>query len=302
MFIVAEPFQDYVMLIAEDRVIPSKEEILGAPDGAIELHRRRSDDMSGTSRWFTLDRHHRLSEVLMKSSRFGSRIHLRMCVEGGYHVLDVTTLYNSNLRPTAKQLWKPNIRVLEIGILGANSLLPMKLKDGRGTTDSCYAAKYGQKWVRTRIVIHSMCPKWNEQYTWEVFDPCIMIIIGVFNNSHLDKGGRDLRISKERIRLSTLECDRVYTHTYPLVVLHPSSVKKMGKLHLTLCFSCSSMANMFHMYAWPLLPKMHYTHLLSVSQLENLRYQAMNIAMRLNRAEPPLHKEVNIDSHTWSMR
>lgn len=58
----------------------------------------------------------------------------------------------------------------------------------------------------------------------------------------------------------------------------------------------------------PLLPKMHYLHPLSVSQLENLRYQAMNIvAMRLNRAEPPLRKEVveymlDLDSHMWSMR
>ncbi|XP_031501785.1 FT-interacting protein 3-like [Nymphaea colorata] len=310
MFVVAEPFEDYVMLVVEDRVVPSKEEILGrlvVPLGSIE---RRLDDKSGTSRWFNLDRHHGLSEVLTKSSRFGSRIHLKMCLEGGYHVLDESTLYSSDLRPTAKQLWKPNIGVLEIGILGANGLLPMKLKDGRGTTDAYCVAKYGQKWVRTRTVVDSVCPKWNEQYTWEVFDPCTVITIGVFDNCHLDKGGggRDLRVGKVRIRLSTLECDRVYTHAYPLLVLHPSGVKKMGELHLALRFSCSSMANMLHIYSWPLLPKMHYTHPLSVSQLESLRYQAMTIvAMRLNRAEPPLHKEVveymlDIDSHVWSMR
>lgn len=142
-----------------------------------------------------------------------------------------------------------------------------------------------------------------------------MIAIGVFNNSRVDKntsnnagGARDTRIGKVRIRLSTLESDRVYTHSYPLLMLHSSGVKKMGELHLAVRFSCSNMGNMLHMYTMPLLPKMHYVQPLGVNQLESLRYRAMNVAAsRLSRTEPPLGREVveymlDHDSHMWSMR
>jgi hypothetical protein len=234
-------------------------------------------------------------------------------LEGGYHVLDESTHYSSDLRPTAKQLWKNSIGVLEVGILNAQGLMPMKTKDSRGTTDAYCVAKYGQKWVRTRTIIDSFTPKWNEQYTWEVFDPCTVITIGVFDNCHLhggDKpgGARDSRIGKVRIRLSTLETDRVYTHSYPLLVLHPNGVKKMGEIHLAVRFTCSSLLNMMHMYSQPLLPKMHYIHPLTVSQLDSLRHQATQIvSMRLSRAEPPLRKEIveymlDVGSHMWSMR
>lgn len=110
----------------------------------------------------------------------------------------------------------------------------MKMKDGRGSTDAYCVAKYGQKWVRTRIILDTLSPKWNEQYTWEVYDPCTVITMGVFDNCHLgnDKQGfgpaRDSRIGKVRIRLSTLETHRIYMHSYPLLALHPSGVKKMG--------------------------------------------------------------------------
>jgi len=131
----------------------------------------------------------------------------------------------------------------------------------------------------------------------------------VFDNGHIHGGGKDSRIGKVRIRLSTLETDRVYTHSYPLLVLHhPSGVKKMGEIQLAVRFSCSSLINMLHIYSHPLLPKMHYIHPLSVIQLDSLRHQAMQIvSMRLNRAEPPLRKEVveymlDVDSHMWSMR
>ncbi|KAL3531167.1 hypothetical protein ACH5RR_010489 [Cinchona calisaya] len=47
--------------------------------------------------------------------------------------------------------------------------------------------KYGHKWVRTRTVVDSLSPKWNEQYTWEVFDLCTGITIEVFDNARVDK-------------------------------------------------------------------------------------------------------------------
>ncbi|KAK8279989.1 hypothetical protein V6Z12_D09G146700 [Gossypium hirsutum] len=281
MFVAAEPFEEPLILSVEDRVAPNKDEVL-----------------EGEKK---------------KETKFASRIHMRICLEGGYHVLDESTHYSSDLRPTAKQLWKSSIGVLELGILNAHGLMPMKNKDGRGTTDAYCVAKYGQKWVRTRTIIDSFAPKWNEQYTWEVFDPCTVITIGVFDNCHLhggDKaaGAKDTKIGKVRIRLSTLETDRVYTHSYPLLVLHPNGVKKMGEIHLAVRFSCSSLLNMMHMYSHPLLPKMHYLHPLTVSQLDSLRHQATQIvSMRLGRAEPPLRKEVveymlDVGSHMWSMR
>eukprot|EP01018_Ginkgo_biloba_P012387 Gb_08022 [translate_table: standard] len=317
LFVVAEPFEDHLMLMVEDRLGPSKEEIMGKTIIPLTTVERRADHRTVNSRWFNLEKPNASEGEKKKEVKFASRIHLRVCLDGGYHVLDESTLYSSDLRPTAKQLWKPYIGVLEVGILSAQNLLPMKTKDGRGATDTYCVAKYGQKWVRTRTIIDSFNPKWNEQYTWEVYDPCTVITVGVFDNwqirgagaeKGLGGGAKDTKIGKVRIRLSTLETDRVYTHSYPLLVLHSSGVKKMGELQLAVRFSCSSLVNMMHIYAQPLLPKMHYLHPLSVTQLESLRYQAMNIvAMRLSRAEPPLRKEVveymlDLDSHMWSMR
>ena len=135
----------------------------------------------------------------------------------------------------------------------------------------------------------------------------------MFDNCHLHGGGKscglkDTRIGKVRIRLSTLETNRVYTHLYPLLVLHPGGVKKMGEIHLAVRFTCSSLLNMMHTYSQPLFPKMHHIHPLTVSQLDYLRHQATQIiSMRLSLTEPPLRKEVveyilDVGSHMWSMR
>lgn len=119
---------------------------------------------------------------------------------------------------------------------------------------------------------------------------------------------KDAGIGKVRIRLSTLETDRVYTHAYPLLRFNPSGVLKVGELHLAFRFSCSSLMNMMLIYTQTLLPKMHYLCPLSLRQFDHLTYQAMRIvAMQLSRAEPPLRREVveyimDVDSHMWSMR
>lgn len=69
-------------------------------------------------------------------------------------------MYSSDVRPTVKQLWKPHIGVLEMGILGATGLMPEKVKEEKGgTTDAYCVAKYGQNWVRTRTVVNSLSPK-----------------------------------------------------------------------------------------------------------------------------------------------
>ncbi|KAK9160167.1 hypothetical protein Syun_006508 [Stephania yunnanensis] len=315
MFVVAEPFEDYLIVSVEDHIAHGRDDLLGrvlVPVAAIE---QRLDHRPLASKWHTLDMNYGNFGDLKMVNRFGSRIHLRLSLDGGYHVLDESTLCTSDVRPTSKHLWKQNVGVLEMGILGASGLMPMKVKEGKGgSTDAYCIAKYSQKWVRTRTVVDSLAPKWNEQYTWEVFDPCTVITIGVFDNCHLDKSSllgaavRDSRIGKVKIRLSTLESDRVYTHAYPLLMLHPSGVKKMGELHLAIRFSCANMTNMLHMYMTPLLPKMHYAQPLAVNEVEHQRYQAMNVvAARLSRAEPPLGREVveymlDHDTHMWSMR
>ncbi|KAF2587989.1 hypothetical protein F2Q70_00042140 [Brassica cretica] len=304
MFVVAEPFEDYITVIVEDRVGGNDVGRVQIPVSAVE---RRTGDKPVGSRWFTLDNNGN------NNSQFGSRIHLRLSLDGGYHVLDEATMYTSDVRPTAKELWKPHVGLLEIGILGATGLMPMKVRDGKGsgTADSYCVAKYGPKWVRTRTVVDSLCPKWNEQYTWEVNDPCTVVTIGVFDNARVDKSKsntRDARIGKVRIRLSTLETERVYTHSYPLLVLHATGVKKTGELHLAVRLSRGNVVNMFQMYTLPLLPKMHYTQPLGVHLIERLRYQTLNaVAARLGRAEPPLGREVveymlDHDFHVWSMR
>ncbi|KAF5750686.1 C2 calcium/lipid-binding plant phosphoribosyltransferase family protein [Tripterygium wilfordii] len=319
LFVAAEPFEEQLVLTVEGKASNAKDEVLGRIILPLHIFERRLDHRPVHSRWFNLekfgfgileaDKRHEL--------KFSTRIHLRVCLEGGYHVLDESTMYISDVRPTARQLWKQPIGVLEVGILSAQGLLPMKTNDGKGTTDTYCVAKYGLKWVRTRTIMESFNPKWNEQYTWEVYDPCTVITLGVFDNCHLrgteklaSGGGarNDSRIGKVRIRLSTLETDRIYTNSYPLLVLQSSGLKKMGELHLAIRFTCLSLANIIYLYGHPLLPKMHYLHPFTVNQLDSLRYQAMNIvAVRLGRAEPSLRKEVveymlDVDSHMWSMR
>ncbi|XP_058223655.1 FT-interacting protein 3-like [Rhododendron vialii] len=317
MFVAAEPFDDHLVLTVEDRMGPNKDESLGSVSIPLNSVERRADNRLVHSRWYNLHKHMFSSEDYVEPSKkennkFSTRLHLRVCLDGGYHVLDESTQYSSDLRPTAKQLWKPSIGILELGILKADALHPMKTRDGKGTSDTYCVAKYGLKWVRTRTIIDSLNPKYNEQYTWEVYDTATVLTVGVFDSNHITEmgvnGHRDMKVGKVRIRISTLETGRVYTHSYPLLVLHPSGVKNMGELHLAIRFSCTSVMNMMYIYSRPLLPKMHYVRPLTMQQLEILRHQAVNIvAVRLSRAEPPIRKEVveymtDAHSHLWSMR
>ncbi|MBA0786440.1 hypothetical protein Gotri_000117 [Gossypium trilobum] len=312
MFVAAEPFEDHLTFTVEDHAGPNKDETIGRTVIALNSIDRRADDRFVRTRWYNLEKS--LSDAMdsdrAKKDKFHSRLHVCVCLDGGYHVLDESTQYSSDLRPTAKQLWKSSIGVLELGILNADGLQPMKTRDGKGTSDTYCVAKYGHKWVRTRTIVNSLNPKYNEQYTWEVYDTATVLTVGVFDNSQI--GGsdntRDNKIGKVRIRISTLETGRVYTHCYPLLVLHPSGVKKLGELHLAIRFSSTSMVNMMSQYSRPLLPKMHYKRPLSVIQQDILRHQAVNIvAARLGRAEPPLRREVveymsDANAHLWSMR
>ncbi|KAJ4842051.1 FT-interacting protein 7 [Turnera subulata] len=310
MFVASEPFEDYIIVTVEDRV---GSEILGRVILSVrEVPQRLETNKLPDPRWLNLMKPSLAEEEggEKKKDKFSSKILLRLILDAGYHVLDESTPFSSDLQPSSKHLRKPSIGILEVGILSARNLLPMKSRDGR-TTDAYCVAKYGNKWVRTRTLIDTLNPRWNEQYTWDVFDPCTVITIGVFDNCHINGSkddARDQRIGKVRIRLSTLETDRIYTHYYPLLVLTPSGLKKHGELQLALRFTCTAWVNMVTQYGKPLLPKMHYVQPISVRHIDWLRHQAMQIvAARLSRAEPPLRREaveymLDVDYHMWSLR
>jgi hypothetical protein len=119
---------------------------------------------------------------------------------------------------------------------------------------------------------------------------------------------KDLPVGKIRIRLSTLESDRVYTNSYPLLVVTPQGVKKMGELELAVRFSCASTLNLMHAYLQSQLPRMHFFYPLDPKHSETLRVAAMNIvALKLMQSEPPLRQEVvqfmlDTEAERWSMR
>ncbi|KAB1226335.1 Multiple C2 and transmembrane domain-containing protein 1 [Morella rubra] len=312
MIVVAEPFEGPLVLSVEDKLQPNKEESMTLGRVVIPLKNtmKRVDNAPASPKWYNLERPE-LGKNEQEEVKFSSKLNLRISLDGGYHVLDEATYYSSDLRSTAKPLWKPVIGLLELGILNATGLPVMKQKEKR--TDAYSVAKYGSKWVRTRTVLDSLTPQWNQQFSWDVYDLCTVLTIGVFDNGHLEDGivagkGLHQRIGKVRIRLSTLESNRIYTHSYPLVVLYPSGVKKMGEIQLALRFYCASLIDMLQTYSLPLLPKMHYISPLTVYQLDSLRHQASLItSLRLSRAEPPLKKEVvdfmlDVGSNVWSMR
>lgn len=313
MFVVSEPFEDFIIVTVEDRVGPGKDEILGRVILSVKDVPHRMETIKlPDPRWFNLHKPSDAAkeETEKKKEKFSSKIHLLLCLEAGYHVLDEATHFSSDLQPSSKHLRKQSIGILELGILSARNLVPMKGKEGR-VTDAYCVAKYANKWVRTRTLLDTLAPRWNEQYTWEVYDPCTVITIGVFDNCHTNGNkddARDQRIGKVRIRLSTLETDRIYTHYYPLLVLTPSGLKKHGELQLALRFTCMAWVNMVAQYGKPLLPKMHYVQPIPVKHIDLLRHQAMQIvAARLARSEPPLRREnveymLDVDYHMWSLR
>lgn len=302
IFVAAEPFEPFLVITVEDA---SNLQAVGyAKVQVASIDKRTDDKTEPRSRWFNL--------TCDENKLYAGRIHVRLCLEGGYHVLDEAAHVTSDARPTAKQLSKPPIGLLEVGIRGATNLLPLKTRDGTiGTTDAYVVAKYGPKWVRTRTILDRFNPRWNEQYTWDIYDPCTVLTIGVFDNGrykHDEVGRKDVRLGKLRVRLSTLDTNRVYMGTYSLMVLLPGGAKKMGEIEIALRFSCSSWISLIQAYSNPMLPKMHYVRPFGPAQQDILRHTAMKIVTaRLARSEPALGPEVvqfmlDSDNHVWSMR
>lgn len=343
LFVAAEPFSDEVLVVnVLDHAAANKDEPMGLVKIPLNTVPKRVNHRPVDPRWYELEREkkeikemaHEVADKIKGNAKFMSRIHLLICLEGGYHVLDESTQYTSDTNPSERRLWKQPVAMLELGIRGAVGLQPMKVRDGKSCTDAYCVAKYGRKWVRTRTVLDSLAPRWHEQYMWDVFDPCTVLTVGVFDNHHLGNGSlpdkaqahgpgnggngaaathggrgrKDEIIGKVRIRLSTLETDREYAHRYPLIVLDRSGVKSRGEIELVVRLSCVKRLNMMLAYLHPLLPKQHYIKPINVRHTELLRGSAMRIVTaRLARSEPPVRPEVvqymlDIDQSRWSYR
>ncbi|RXH94115.1 hypothetical protein DVH24_016182 [Malus domestica] len=119
VFVAAEPFEEQLVVTVEDRVHPSKDEVLGKISMPIDAFEKRLDHRPVLSRWFNLEKYGFgvLEPDRRKELKFSSRIHLRVCLEGGYHVLDESTMYISDQRPTARQLWKQPVGILEVAVV-----------------------------------------------------------------------------------------------------------------------------------------------------------------------------------------
>ncbi|AES59194.2 FT-interacting protein 3 [Medicago truncatula] len=322
MFVTQEPFDEELVLSVEQvRLADHVNVSLGTYTTNLNNSNDvdiRFDDVPADDRWVDLNRPGIIENA--REVKFASKIHLRISLNGGYHVSDEPLEYSSDFRPSSRDHWPPSIGVLELGILKATNLMPMKIG---GRTDAYCVAKYGPKWVRTRTSVDSREPRWNEQYVWEVYEPFTVITIGVFDNNQLDpesraRGARDTIMAKIRIRLSTLENGKVYAHSYPLIGLHPSGVTKMGEIHLavkftwtsqsTFTFPFESIFNKCALYGRPLFPAVHYFLPLSPTQFDTLRNQAFRIiSVSLSEAEPALREEVvsymlDMRSDMWSMR
>lgn len=309
MFVAQEPFNDSLVISVEQGSLANHVS-LGKCVIPLKNVDKRLDGAGVASRWYNLEGPGVVETA--QEVKFASKFNARISMDGAYHVLDEPIEYSSDFRASARKLWRPSIGVLELGILKASGLEPMKI--GARTHAYC-AAKYGPKWVRTRTVVDSVSPVWNEQYIWEVYDPFTVITIAVFSNNHLEaedraRGATDTMMGKIRIRLSSLDRNKIYTHSYPLICLQPSGVKKMGEIHLAVRISWPfwSSLNVHQFYIVPLFPRHHYIFPLSSVQLDNLRNQAAYVtSLRLSMAEPPLRREVvynmlDVRSDTWSMR
>ncbi|KAF7816062.1 FT-interacting protein 1 [Senna tora] len=308
MFIsVLEPFDQRLFLSVEQGTLKNHKSI-GKCVIPVKNADKRLDSSPASAKWHSLERP-KIIEV-EQNAKVASRLSLRLSLDGGYHIFDEDPHFSSDLNATAKKLWRPSVGVFEMGILNASGLPAMK-KGNR--TDAYCVAKYGPKWVRTRTIVNSLSPKWNEQYSWDVYDPCTFITIAVFDNGQLQEGhgadgAIDARIGKVRISLSEMITDKLYTYSFPLTVLQPTGLKKMGELQLAFRFCCPSLSNLLKVYELPMLPRLHFANPLSVTQLSGLRKQTiMLLSSRMSKAEPALRREVVsyiLDSQesVWSIR
>ncbi|VAI24052.1 unnamed protein product [Triticum turgidum subsp. durum] len=145
VFVAAEPFIDDDCFVISLEVRYGKEAFpVGSASISLAAIERRVDDRKVASKWLDLlpsDEAIRKVGKRAAMHMHGGRLHVRVCLDGGYHVADEPQYASSDFRPSARQLWRPPIGVLELGIVGCKGLLPMRTADGKGCTDAYAVAK-----------------------------------------------------------------------------------------------------------------------------------------------------------------
>ncbi|GFY95300.1 C2 calcium/lipid-binding plant phosphoribosyltransferase family protein [Actinidia rufa] len=160
MFVASEPFDEIMIIGVEDRIGPGKDVLLGRLIISVrDIPQRVDSTKFPDARWFNLHMPNSAAEdkegeKTNKEAKFSSKIHLRLWLDAGYHVLDESTHFSSDLQSSSKHLRRPNIGILEIGILSARNLQPMKRKDGGMTDAYCVANVCNWKTPVTTCLVH----------------------------------------------------------------------------------------------------------------------------------------------------
>ncbi|KAJ3679301.1 hypothetical protein LUZ60_017312 [Juncus effusus] len=307
IFVATDPSDEPIVITLVDHIAANCEELLGSITLSISniprVHELHSKPVQ--PKWHDLTK---------PGAQIIAKVQLCVSLDFRYHVIDESPRKSSDFQPASKDLTRSCIGKLEVGIIGIRALVPMKVRKGIPITDAYCVAKYGPKWVRTRTVVDSLSPRWNEQYFWDVFDLCTVFTIAAFDDCRFgpqtSNDARDNRIGNISIRLSNLESGRIYAHSYPLLILLPSGLKKMGELQLVVRFTCSSWVKTMARYGTPLEPKIHYMQPISEALLDGLQRSAVQTICRdiLARADPSIPKEVveylleSDLSSVWSIR
>ncbi|OMO52311.1 C2 calcium-dependent membrane targeting [Corchorus olitorius] len=172
MFVAAEPFDESLILTVVEKLEDKTEVTLGKYEIPVSKVSKRNLPEAVGAKWYDLKQVvTEESSGQAKDAKFATKLSMKVSLDGGYHVFDEPVHVSSDFRPTYKALWPGTIGRLELGILGATGLIPMKSRNGRETTDAYCVAKYGPKWIRTRTAVDTFAPKWNEQYVWEIYEP-----------------------------------------------------------------------------------------------------------------------------------
>ncbi|GJZ51934.1 FT-interacting protein 1-like protein [Tanacetum coccineum] len=85
MFVASKPFVEHLILSVEDRVAPNTDEVLGTCTIPLQ-YGTEVNLRSINTRWFDLEKHVIIDGVKTKV-KLASKIHMRVCLEGGYQLI-----------------------------------------------------------------------------------------------------------------------------------------------------------------------------------------------------------------------
>ncbi|RWR91810.1 C2 calcium-dependent membrane targeting [Cinnamomum micranthum f. kanehirae] len=96
----------------EDQGEPNRVKVIRRVIIPLSSIEKRADDRMIKTWCFQLEKPIAAVHVKkIKEDELSGLLLLRLCLEGGYHVMDESSHYSSDLRPTAEELWNPPIGV-----------------------------------------------------------------------------------------------------------------------------------------------------------------------------------------------